>query len=45
MNKIAPGDPTPRLQEFSASNLWRLKLLSHANSADEKLAPLMREIG
>jgi predicted nuclease of restriction endonuclease-like (RecB) superfamily len=35
----------PGLQGFSASNLWRMKLFYDAYAADEKLAPLVREIG
>lgn len=30
---------------LSASNLWRMKLFYEAYAADEKLAPLVREIG
>jgi hypothetical protein len=35
----------PGIQGFSASNLWRMKLFYGTYSVNEKLAPLVREIG
>jgi predicted nuclease of restriction endonuclease-like (RecB) superfamily len=35
----------PGAAVFSAANLWRMKLFHETYGADEKLAPLVREIG
>ncbi len=35
----------PGVRGFSASNIWRMKNLYEAYAEDEKLAPLVREIG
>ena len=35
----------PGIKGFSASNLWRMRLFYEAYSENEKLAPLVREIG
>ena len=35
----------PEIRGFSASNLWRMKLLFEAYGENEKLAPMVREIG
>ena len=35
----------PAAAGFSAANLWRMKLFHETYGADEKLAPLVREIG
>lgn len=38
-------DEFPSIGGFSASNLWRMKLFYEAYVGNEKLAPLVREIG
>ena len=35
----------PGISGFSASNLWRMRLFHEAYTANQKLAPLVREIG
>jgi predicted nuclease of restriction endonuclease-like (RecB) superfamily len=38
-------DEFPGIRGFSAKNLWRIKLLYETYNGNEKLAPLVREIG